>query len=477
VVIRHTQTVIISRDDPLFDAVLTWCGKQQDTARSVTRWRAAVNPNTLYSNATAPKANGVCGAGYPGGGQPSAPVSPQAAVGNGQSSAMPGASSPDDMLWAMPPTWGDRAEPGSLTFLPGVTARMVHYKPSKPCRGLADGKSAKVRVRVCPHVTIGGGVVDTMEVSTLSRSPDVLRCLMEETALIAAEKKRQSATVFVSNGGDNPDPYWQMVMTRKMRSASSVILPSGMMQDILSDAKRFLADRDWYAAMGIPWRRGYGLFGPPGGGKTSLIQAVAGELGQDLYVLRLAEDGMDDNKLDRMLRGVPSGSLLLIEDIDVAKASRDRDGEDEPSGSTRADDAASHYGRSNSSYGGSRRRHGSRITQSGLLNAIDGVASADGRILFVTSNYPERLDAALIRPGRVDRRFDLGYATTEQAKRLFERFFPMEEGRQADAFASAVGAWSRTASMAELQEFLLERRDDAAQAVYDARCAKERKVD
>jgi chaperone BCS1 len=43
-----------------------------------------------------------------------------------------------------------------------------------------------------------------------------------------------------------------------------------------------------------------------------------------------------------------------------------------------------------------------RVTMSGLLNAIDGVASAEERVLFMTTNFVDRLDPALIRPGRVD---------------------------------------------------------------------------
>ena len=43
-----------------------------------------------------------------------------------------------------------------------------------------------------------------------------------------------------------------------------------------------------------------------------------------------------------------------------------------------------------------------RVTFSGLLNAIDGATSTEGRVIFMTTNYPERLDPALIRPGRVD---------------------------------------------------------------------------
>lgn len=43
-----------------------------------------------------------------------------------------------------------------------------------------------------------------------------------------------------------------------------------------------------------------------------------------------------------------------------------------------------------------------RVTFSGLLNCLDGVASTEARILFMTTNYLNRLDPALVRPGRVD---------------------------------------------------------------------------
>lgn len=51
------------------------------------------------------------------------------------------------------------------------------------------------------------------------------------------------------------------------------------------------------------------------------------------------------------------------------------------------------------------------MTFSGLLNAIDGVASADERILFMTTNHVDRLDSALIRPGRIDVKQYFGYCT------------------------------------------------------------------
>ncbi|KAK1778348.1 BCS1 N terminal-domain-containing protein [Copromyces sp. CBS 386.78] len=63
------------------------------------------------------------------------------------------------------------------------------------------------------------------------------------------------------------------------------------------------------------------------------------------------------------------------------------------------------------------------ISLSGLLNAIDGVASHEGRVLIMTTNKPEKLDEALLRPGRVDLQIAFLNATQEQVRELFERMY------------------------------------------------------
>jgi chaperone BCS1 len=67
------------------------------------------------------------------------------------------------------------------------------------------------------------------------------------------------------------------------------------------------------------------------------------------------------------------------------------------------------------------------LTFSGLLNAIDGIITPDSsepQLLFLTTNYKERLDSALIRPGRVDFQLLVDYCDSNQAKLLYERFYP-----------------------------------------------------
>lgn len=58
-----------------------------------------------------------------------------------------------------------------------------------------------------------------------------------------------------------------------------------------------------------------------------------------------------------------------------------------------------------------RRKQKSRLTRSGFLNAIDGVCGPTGHILIMTTNYPERIDPALTRPGRIDYKIEFTYST------------------------------------------------------------------
>lgn len=143
------------------------------------------------------------------------------------------------------------------------------------------------------------------------------------------------------------------------------------------------------------------LYGPPGSGKTSFIQALAGELGYNICLLNLAERGLTDDKLNHLLGLVPDRSIILLEDVDSAFSRRVQTTED---------------------------GFKSSVTFSGLLNALDGVASSEERIIFMTTNHYERLDPALIRPGRVDLRELLDDAVGEQAYRLFVKFYGKSKG-------------------------------------------------
>lgn len=185
---------------------------------------------------------------------------------------------------------------------------------------------------------------------------------------------------------------------RRKRPLDSVILDAGVKERIVEDIKDFVSSATWYYDRGIPYRRGYLLYGPPGTGKSSFIQALAGELDYDIAILNLSERGITDDRLNRLLTIVPQRTIVLLEDVDAAFSNR------------RTQTDADGY-------------RGANVTFSGLLNALDGVGSAEERIIFLTTNHVERLDEALVRPGRVDMTVRIGELTRYQVTCLWERFY------------------------------------------------------
>ena len=179
------------------------------------------------------------------------------------------------------------------------------------------------------------------------------------------------------------------------------------------------------------------ILGFKGSGKTSFIFALAGHLDLSISVLNLSDGSLTDERLAQRLCEVPERSVVLLEDVDAAFIARDKD-----------DDGGS------TAYSGS-----SRLTFSGLLNALDGVTSSESRLLFMTTNYPERLDAALVRPGRVDLKREIGWVTEEQARRMYENFYP-ERKKHSEDFAEKLELHKVQVSPAVLQGLFLSCEND-----------------
>lgn len=207
--------------------------------------------------------------------------------------------------------------------------------------------------------------------------------------------------------------YWAKSKSITQRMEDSVHLPKGMKERLLKDAKDFFTEerRIWYGDRGIPYRRGFLLWGVPGSGKTSLAHVVASSLELPIYQLSLSGHGMDDAKLVELMGSVPAGSIVVLEDVDAAftkrpAASSTGGGSQTETPSTSSTSAAS-----------------TTISFSSLLNAIDGIGASDSRLLIMTTNHREALDEALIRPGRVDLQVEFKNADREQARDLFLRWF------------------------------------------------------
>ncbi|KXN86211.1 putative mitochondrial chaperone BCS1-B, partial [Leucoagaricus sp. SymC.cos] len=270
----------------------------------------------------------------------------------------------------------------------------------------------------------------SLKISVVARNNDILKKLVLEAKKEYEKDAEHRVHIFLA---DTTYGIWRWNGARQKRPMSSIVLQPGVKDMILTDCKDFLASEEWYAERGIPFRRGYLLHGVPGSGKTSLIHSLAGELGLDIYVVSLSSKGMSDNMLTTLMGNVPSRCILLLEDLDAAftrSVSRDSTSTGAPTVST----ASTKSSKENSD--------GSTLSLSGLLNSLDGVAAAEGRLLFATTNHIERLDPALSRPGRMDVWINFTHATKWQAEGLFKCFFPCKpppettepiEGNDADA--------------------------------------------
>jgi mitochondrial chaperone BCS1 len=151
---------------------------------------------------------------------------------------------------------------------------------------------------------------------------------------------------------------------------------------------------------------------------------MAGELGLDVYIISLSRAGLDDTALSELISELPEKCIALMEDIDAAfhhGLNRDLP---VPKG-TGDNSTPNHESKPPPPT--------SRITLSGLLNALDGVGAQEGRILYATTNKYTSLDPALCRPGRMDLHVQFKLASQYQAGELYKCFYmPSGEVEKAD---------------------------------------------
>jgi mitochondrial chaperone BCS1 len=185
-----------------------------------------------------------------------------------------------------------------------------------------------------------------------------------------------------------------------------------------------------------------------------LSKSIAGHFGLDIYILSLS--AINEASLKSLFAKLPSRCVILLKDIDAVSSNRSGDAETEDSRQTVT----------NSPSQGSKFV-GGKVSLSTLLNVIDGVASKEDRVLIMTTNHITRLDEALIRPGRVDKKVELGLADKNMTADLFCLVFkPVAgdvvppEGAQSDVL---VGEDGKVPEAARSQREEVERVERSAE--------------
>ncbi|KAJ4424830.1 Complex III assembly protein translocase and chaperone [Gnomoniopsis sp. IMI 355080] len=272
-----------------------------------------------------------------------------------------------------------------FALVPGYGSHVIRHAPGVYIMVQREKSSTAEMSTGEPH--------ETMTLTALWAHRHVFEEIFGDAHGMMARATEGKTIVYTVRGFD----WVQLGEPRRKRPLGSVVLDEGIKEGIVADVKDFIDRQEWYAERGIPYRRGYLLFGPPGSGKSSFIHALAGELNFAIATINLSERGMADDKLAMMMQKLPARTIVLLEDADAAFVNRKQKEADGYSGSS--------------------------VTFSGLLNALDGLSAGEERIAFLTTNHIDRLDPALIRPGRVDMIVRIGEATRYQAGQMFDRFY------------------------------------------------------
>ena len=194
--------------------------------------------------------------------------------------------------------------------------------------------------------------------------------------------------------------YWRLSNKCNSRSLETIFIEEKAKESLTKDMSWFLSSEDWYNIRGISWHRGYLLEGPPGTGKSSLTLALATYFKKPIHLLNLSSIYTDDD-LQLAFSTCKSNGILLIEDIDASQKDRNITKEEEE-----------------------EEEKKKSLSLSSLLNQLDGNLSPPGIIVFMTTNYPDKLDSAILRPGRVDFRLTLGYLTPKITEKMIQQFYP-----------------------------------------------------
>ncbi|XP_057286190.1 mitochondrial chaperone BCS1 isoform X1 [Pezoporus wallicus] len=274
---------------------------------------------------------------------------------------------------------------------------------------------------------------ESVTFTALGTNREIFFNILQEARELALQEQEGKTVMYTAMGAE----WRQFGFPRRRRPLSSVVLEEGVSERLVQDVKEFISNPKWYSDRGkeSPTEEATCYMVLLAAGKA--VSSLAGELQYSICLLSLSDRSLSDDRLNHLLSVAPQQSIILLEDVDAAFISRD----------LAAENPTAYQGMGH-------------LTFSGLLNALDGVASTEARIVFMTTNYVDRLDPALVRPGRVDLKQYVGHCSHWQLTCMFQRFYPEQPLAAAQRFAEQALEASKQISAAQVQgHFMLYKMD------------------
>lgn len=213
------------------------------------------------------------------------------------------------------------------------------------------------------------------------------------------------------------------------KKIENIIMEENIKNAIVSDIREFIRSENWYHNNMLAHKRGYLFYGKPGCGKSSFVLALASEFRMTIREVKL-QILSDESRLNNLFTYNNSSDIIyLLEDIDCIEINRESDKETEKA---------------------------KKVSLSGLLNVLDGVAAAKNCIFIMTTNHIEKLDSALIRPGRIDKKFEFPQATHKEIAEYFYKVY--KNTNLTPNFRNIMG--DKKISMANVQGLLIQNKND-----------------
>lgn len=209
---------------------------------------------------------------------------------------------------------------------------------------------------------------------------------------------------------------WRMSTLNVVKTFDNVFLPVTTQARITNAIDKFINNETLYIQYGIPRKLGFLLYGIPGTGKSSTIFTIATYCNRPIYSLNLR---MSNEEFTESLFDIQKESIVVVEDIDCLSVTHEReDTQDVPlevSDNTKGQ-----------SKGQTKETPENKLTLDTILTLLDGYTHLNECIVIVTTNHYEKLDKALIRPGRIDHHIRFDYIDQDTFDKMMSYYYPNE---------------------------------------------------